>query len=121
MIGNSFLIALEDSTKYNQIKGRNMYGKFYENELRTIYVAGNGQTVYYAYDESDKEIGVNRADCSNLIIRMLESKVQRVTFLTKPNATLYPPGRIPRGELFLKGFRARFNERMNSKEELIEQ
>jgi len=121
MIGNAFLIALEDSTKYNQIKGRNMYGKFYENELRTIYVAGNGQTVYYAYDESDKEIGVNRADCSNLIIRMLESKVQRVTFLTKPNATLYPPGRIPRGELFLKGFRARFNERMNSKEELIEQ
>jgi lipopolysaccharide export system protein LptA len=119
MIGNAFLIAREDSTKYNQIKGRDMFGKFYENELRKIFVKGNGQTVYYAYDENQKMIGVNRADCSNLIIRIENSEVKRVTFLTKPNATLYPPGQIPKGELFLKGFRARFVEQVKNKNELI--
>lgn len=119
MLNNAFLIALEDSTKYNQIKGRNMYGKFVENELRTIYVEGNGQTVYYAYDESDEEIGVNRADCSNLIIRIVDSRVERVTFLVKPKATLYPTGQIPQGELFLKGFNPRYKEQYKSKEDLF--
>jgi hypothetical protein len=96
-----------------------MFGKFYENELRMIFVKGNGQTVYYAYDAEDKMIGVNRADCSNLVIRIEDSEVKRVTFLTKPNATLYPPGQIPKGELFLKGFRARFMEQIKSKNELL--
>lgn len=120
MLGNAFLISLEDSTKFNQIKGRNMYGKFFENELRTIYVQGNGQTVYYAYDDKDLEIGVNRADCSNLIIRIKESRVDRVTFLVKPDATLYPSGQIPAGELFLKGFNPRYKEKIASKEALFE-
>ncbi len=119
MIGNAFLIAREDSIKYNQIKGRDMFGKFYSNELRTIFVEGNGQTVYYAYDEQEKEIGVNRADCSNLMIRIAESQVQRITFLTKPNATLYPPGQIPKGELFLKGFKQRFDEQLKGKADLL--
>lgn len=120
MLGNAFLISLEDTSKYNQIKGRNMYGKFFENELRTIYVQGNGQTVYYAYDEKDLEIGVNRADCSNLIIRIKDSRVDRVTFLVKPEATLYPSGKIPAGELFLKGFNPRYKEKIASKEALFE-
>jgi hypothetical protein len=120
MIDNAFLIALEDSSKYNQIKGRDMYGKFFENELRLIYVMGNGQTVYYAYDEEDKEVGVNRADCSNLIIRIKESKVERVTFITKPDAVLYPPYKIPKGELFLRGFNPRYEEQLKGKTDLFE-
>lgn len=120
MLGNAFLIALETADKYNQIKGRNMYGKFVDNELRSIYVSGNGQTVYYAYDEQDKEIGVNRADCSDLLIRIKTNKVERVTFIKKPNATLYPPGQIPKGELFLKGFNQRFSEKLPSKEAFLD-
>lgn len=119
MLNNSFLISLEDSTKYNQIKGRNMYGLFTDNELHTIYVQGNGQTVYYAYDEKDEEIGVNRADCSNLTIKIVDSRVKKVTFLVKPDAHLYPPGKIPQGELFLKGFNSRFKEQYQSKEDLF--
>lgn len=116
MLGNAFLIGVEDSNKYNQIKGRNMYGRFLNNELRTIFVNGNGQTVYYAYDDGQKQIGINRADCSNLLIRLNQSKVERVTFITKPNATLYPPGQIPAGELYLRGFNPRFAERFASRE-----
>lgn len=119
MIGNAFMVAREDTTRYNQIKGRNMYGLFADNELRSIYVNGNGQTVYYAYDDAQKQIGINRADCSNLKILINESQVERVTFLTKPNATLYPPGKIPQGELFLKGFHPRFSEKFESKEDLF--
>jgi lipopolysaccharide export system protein LptA len=119
MINNAFMVAREDTTRYNQIKGRNMYGLFADNALRSIYVNGNGQTVYYAYDEAKKEIGINRADCSNLRILINDSKVERVVFITKPNATLYPPGKIPEGELFLKGFHPRFSEKFESKEELL--
>lgn len=120
MIGNAFMIAREDSLKYNQIKGRDMYGLFNENELRSIYVSGNGQTLYYAYDDEEKQIGINRADCSNLRILIAESKVKRVAFLTKPNATLYPPGRIPQGELFLRGFNPRYAETFKNKEDLLQ-
>ena len=66
MIDNAFVVALEDTAAFNQIKGRNMTGYIRNNELYRIDVEGNGQTIYYPKDE-DEVIGVNRAESSNLI------------------------------------------------------
>lgn len=111
MTGNAFMISESDSLLYDQIKGKDMFGKFYDNVLRRIYVSGNGQTVYNAYDENEALLGINRADCSNLEIRIDKNKVKRIIFLVKPDATLYPIDDIPEGEKKLKGFRPRFEER----------
>ncbi|TNE29237.1 MAG: hypothetical protein EP346_06690 [Bacteroidetes bacterium] len=111
MTGNAFLLSETEEILYDQIKGKNMYGQFVDNELERIFVSGNGQTVYNAYDENEVLLGINRADCSDLEIKVKDNKIMRIIFLVKPDATLYPVEDIPEGEKRLKGFKPRFEER----------
>jgi hypothetical protein len=99
----SFIISKADSAKFNQIKGKNMVCHFKDNELYRVDVNGNGQTVYYPPDD-DEVIGVNKIECSDLIIFLKEGKVNTITFLKKPDAVLYPMEQAPINELILKGF-----------------
>jgi lipopolysaccharide export system protein LptA len=93
-----------DSLRFNQIKGKNMTGYFQDNKLCKIDVSGNGQTIYYAKNKKQKIFGVNRADCSDLIIKVKENKVQQISLLNTPDGTLYPIKELAPSELRLKGF-----------------
>ena len=109
----AFIISKEDSVKYNQIKGKQMTGHFRENKLAKIFVEGNGQTIYFAKDK-EKLIGVNRANCTNLMIYITDNKVAKITFLKKPDATLFPMNEFVPKEFLLKDFTWREKERPNS-------
>jgi hypothetical protein len=81
-----------------------MRGYFVNNKLVRIEVKGNGQTIYYAKDGEDL-IGINRAESSDLIIYLKESKVDRINLVLAPKATLYPPDGKEEMETILKGFK----------------
>ena len=118
MIKNAFILSQVDSVKFDQVRGKDMKGRFSKGELRSLYVIGNGQTVY-TVTEDGKQQGVNRADCSNIIVRFKNSDISEVVFLTKPNAKMYPLKDIPVGELILRGFNSRLDEKPNSKQDLF--
>ena len=119
-MGWGFMLNDVDSVHYDQVKGRNMFGTFKNNELRTLYVSGNGQTMYYIYDSKQGEyIGGYRADCSNMLIKLSEKKVQTINFMVKPHSIIYPLDKIPIGEQRLKGFKPRFEEKPNSRNDLL--
>lgn len=94
-----------DSLHFNQITGKNMTGYFRDNQLERIDVNGNVQTIYYAKNSKDKDAGVNRADCSDMRIRIKKNVVQKITFIKDPDGTLYPLRELKTSELRLKGFR----------------
>jgi hypothetical protein len=102
---NAFICEEVDSTKYNQIKGKTMTGYFVKNELNRISVKGNGQTIYYAKEDNGSYIGVNKAECTDLMIFLEDKKVQKINFYKKPTATLYPLDKAPAEELILKDFK----------------
>jgi lipopolysaccharide export system protein LptA len=104
LFSSSFIISKEDSLRFNQIKGKNMVGYFNQNKLRKVFVEGNGQTIYYAR-EKNKRTGVNKADCSDLLIFLKNNQVERITLLNKPDGTMYPPAELDPKELRLKDFR----------------
>jgi len=104
MKGSAFIIARQDTSKYDQIKGKNMTCHFRNNEMYRVDVNGNGQTVYYPKDEKEGFIGANKAECSDLIIYLKGGEVSIIKFLKKPDATLYPLKIAPINELTLKGF-----------------
>jgi lipopolysaccharide export system protein LptA len=104
MLQLAFLINQEDSSKFNQIKGKTMICHFSNNQLYRINVNGNGQTVYYARDKNDL-IGVNLAQSSDLVITVKNNKPDIIRFITKPSATLYPVALAPKEELILKDFK----------------
>jgi lipopolysaccharide export system protein LptA len=118
MENSSFIVSREDSSFFNQIKGKNMVCYFRDNKLYRIDVNGNGQTIYYPEDE-DELIGMNKAACSDLIIYLDESKVDRINFLTKPDATLYPLKEIPENLKTLSGFIWLDAERPYKKEDIF--
>ena len=94
----AFMVSMEDSTRFNQIKGKNMVGHFRENKLYEVEVLGNGQTIYYTRDKN-KTVGVNRAVSSNLLIKLNNNEVTRVILIKKPEGTLYPVGDLEETEL----------------------
>jgi lipopolysaccharide assembly outer membrane protein LptD (OstA) len=107
---SAFMVSEKDSVHYDQVRGKNMQGFFQKNDLQLIKVIGNGQTIYY--DEEDKQLrAVNRADCTNIDIYMKDNDINRIVFITKPDATLFPIDEIDVREFKLKGFIWRVNER----------
>ncbi len=111
MIKNSLVVNMVDSISYNQIQGKKMTGYFKDGEMYKLHVEGNGESIYYGEDDAKKLIGVNKAVCSNMIIAIKDNKVQRIKFLEKPTATLFPPKDAPAEELKLKLFKWLINEK----------
>lgn len=103
MRNTSLLISMEDTTKFNQIRGKLMVGHFKDNDLVRLDVTGNGQTLYYAEDKGVL-IGVNRSECTNLIIYLVENRVSRVNYLVQPAGTYYPLDLLPPEQSKLDGF-----------------
>ena len=61
--------------------------------------------ISYARDEQGAYVGVNQTACSEMVIRLKENQVQRITFLAEPKSKLLPMGQTDHNELRLKGFR----------------
>ena len=104
LINNAFLISLEDTSNYNQIKGKIMTGYIRDNQLYRIDVDGNGQTIYYPKDD-DITIGVNRAESSNMTILLEDKKVSSIILRTQPAGNLNPPLVLSTELQRLEGFR----------------
>lgn len=113
--GNAFLVSEADSIHWDQVTGLTMTGHFADNELRSLVADGNTRTVYFAREQAadgtERIIGVNRADCSRIIVGMNEGNIATVSFLERPDAVLYPLEKAPPDELRMKGAELRTAER----------
>jgi hypothetical protein len=103
MYRSAFITSREDSSRFNQIKGKNMTGYFRDGELYLIDVIGNGQTIYYAR-EGERIVGVNKAESSNIKIFVKENDIDKIRLITSPGGTLNPPDYSAPEALRLDGF-----------------
>lgn len=100
---SAFVVQQQDTTMFNQIKGKTMYGYFQKNELYKIDVDGNGQTIYYPQDK-EATIGVNRAQSSNLTLFFKQRKIDRIIMRVSPDGNMNPPLLLPEKDVKLDGF-----------------
>lgn len=89
---------------YNQIKGRNMTGYFTDNELTSIKVVGNSETIYWVREDDGTLTGINKAFSSDMSIRLKDKKMQQIVYIKKPEAVLHPEGELGEADLLLKNF-----------------
>jgi len=117
---NGFIVSLTDSTpqRFDQIKGRDLIGYFKDGQMDVMHVIGNGQTIYYAKEEDGRFTGVNKAICSNIKVKFKDGKVERIKFITLPEATFYPLSDFPESEAKLEQFLWRSKNRPKSKKSL---
>ncbi len=118
---DAFIVSEIDSLRYNQIKGKEMTGYFKNSELHKIAVRGNGETTYYGQDEQEKFIGVNVAESSDIDITLKEHKINTISFINQPKATMYPMGELdPVKDLRYKGFKWLIHLRPRTKQDIFD-
>lgn len=104
LTGVALVVSQKDSTKFDQMRGKEMIGHFRDNQLSKIVVTGNGQTIYYAVDQ-EVIIGVNKTESSDLVIYLKNNQISRINYMTKPDGTYYPLDMFPAEEARLSDFK----------------
>ena len=80
-----------------------------------MIVDGNGESAYYAIDDKEKNIGLNRVECGKMNLVFVDNRVQRIAFVGKPDGRLIPPSKIKPAERELEGFSWRIKEKPTQK------
>lgn len=119
---HAFIANLVADSAYNQISGRTLVGSFADNSLKKIDINGNGQAIYYATEENVEPpqiIGVNKAECSDIVIYIEENQIQRIALQKKPSGGLHPLILATKADRWLSGFAWHGTLRPLSKDDLF--
>lgn len=105
--GKPLMVSEVDTTRYNQIKGREMEAFFRDNDIFRHNVTGNAETLYYMMDEEAGEPNAFLVVHSANITFLIENRdMDKMIFRQNPDYIAYPIDDIP-GDVaqFLEGFR----------------
>lgn len=104
---NAFMIQKDSihPENFNQIKGRNMFGKFEKNDLKTLLVKGNSQSIYYNNNEkSNKLETITKELASDIEFTLQNNEIYETKYLKKTQGKTYPPSKFPDEEKKFDGF-----------------
>jgi lipopolysaccharide export system protein LptA len=121
VLGNSFIIQKDsiDPNNFNQIKGKNMYGKFIENKLRTLLVKGNGEAVNYNRNEQGALETITKQYCSNIEFEIENNEMSAIKCLKQSDGKTYPPSQFPEEDKKIRGFIWREDEQPKVMEDIF--
>lgn len=119
--GNAFIVQEDDSLKlsYNQVKGRDMRAYFKDDSLRTVFVNGNAETVYYSREEDRTLVGILYLMSSKIKLNFESNDIREVIYIEKPDGGMYPEKDYPTDKLRLKGFIWNEKDRPRNKKEIF--
>ncbi|KAB7531766.1 OstA-like protein [Flagellimonas olearia] len=123
VLENAFIISLDtiSGTGYNQAKGKDLFGKFIENELKIIDLVKNTEVIYYVYNDDEELVGIDKTICSKIRLLMANNDIEDITFFVNPDGDIFPEKDLPVESRKLKGFIWRGDERILSKEEIFDE
>ena len=123
VIENAFIISLDTISNegYNQAKGKNLYGKFIENELKIIDLVQNTEVIYYVYNDDNELVGIDKTICSKIRLLMANNDIEDITFFINPDGDIFPEKDLPVESRKLKGFVWRGEERILSKDGIFDE
>ena len=108
---NSFIISKNTLDYYNQIKGKELQGKFKNGKLHSIKLKGNTVLKYFEKNKKKEITGLNDILCSSILVYMKDNEINNISFKSKPEAIYTPKNLIEEKLLILEGFFNRFNEK----------
>jgi hypothetical protein len=122
VINNAFIVSKDTLGEgYNQVKGKNLYGKFEENKLREVDVIKNTEVVYFMYNDENEFVGIDKTICSAINLTLNNNQIEDITFFTRPDGVIYPDKDLPKNARKLRGFIWRGDERMFSKDDIFDE
>lgn len=121
LINRAFIVnTKQDSSKYNQIKGRKITGFFTNGELERLFVDGNAESIAYR-ENKDKtaytDMHHNRSSRIKLLIR--NENLTDFIPIKSTEGTIYPLHLLSQEREILDGFIWKPGDRPRSKEDLL--
>ncbi len=113
IIDNAFIVNKNNDEFYNQVKGRLITAKFVDQQLHSTHVKGNAESVYYAVDQEQAYVGVNKIACSEMNLEFINNQIGIIRFYRQPVSTFYPMQDVDHSQLQLEGFS--YDEQFRSK------
>jgi len=122
VFNNSFIVSKDSLSEndFNQIKGRNMFGKFEKNKLRNLLVKGNAESVYYNRNEETNVIEtITKEISSNIEFLLVAGVIESIKYLKASDGKTYPLLMLPEDVKKLKGFIWRESEQPKKMEDIF--
>lgn len=119
LLNKAFIVSQDSSGTFNQIKGKTMVGHFVNNEMKTIDVDGNAESVYYVREDDGYLIGVNKEEASFMEIRLDKNQISSIKYMEQISETMYPKKEIPADVKQMKGFSWKEKSRPKNKKDIF--
>jgi len=116
---NALAISLVSGDYFNQVKGTTINGYFIDGNISFLRAKGSAESVYYAQDDNNAYIGVNKSTADVIDMFFESKKPQRVVFRNDLKGTTYPMRQVNHTELRLRGFKWLDNIRPKSWREFV--
>lgn len=107
VLRNSFIIQKDsiNPNNFNQIKGRNILGKFKDNDLSLMLVKGNAESLYYNRNEETQKLETITKEIASDIEFLLENnEVIQTKYFKKTEGQTFPPSQFPEENRKFRGF-----------------
>ena len=105
-------MELDSGKFYNQLAGRDLIAYFSNQKLKSAFVNGNAQTIFFPQEEKNtdsvfviKRKGMNRLYAGDLRLDLDSGEVRGVSYIDKPDGKFYPISKINKEEQFINSFR----------------
>ncbi|MFY7670894.1 OstA-like protein [Tenacibaculum sp. MEBiC06402] len=122
VLRNSFIIQKDslDPNNFNQIKGRNMFGKFKDNDLLTMLVKGNAESLYYNRNEDTQKLEtITKEIASDIEFTFENNEVVQTKYFKETEGKTYPPSQFPEEDKKFRGFIWREDEQPKKMEDIF--
>lgn len=120
VFNNAFLISKDSlSDGFNQIKGQTLIGLFRENELYNVDIIKNAEVIYYAYNDENELVGIDKSKSATINIQIEESEITEISKLKQVDGMIYPEEDFPKNARIFRGFDWREDEQPLSVDDLF--
>jgi lipopolysaccharide export system protein LptA len=122
VFNNAFIVSKDSLAKedYNQIKGRNMFGKFDANKLKFLLVKGNAESIYFNRNAETQVLEtITKEVSSNIEFTLDKGQIQSIKYLKSSDGKTYPPSELDLEGRKIKGFIWREDEQPKSKNDIF--
>ncbi|ULQ57666.1 hypothetical protein KJS94_05565 [Flavihumibacter rivuli] len=117
---NGMVINRTEAGYYNQLRGNTLNGYFKDGAIDNMRAKGSAESIYYAQDDQQAYVGVNRATADVIDIFFLNKELNKVVFRSEVNGTMTPFGQVNHDEMKLRSFQWLEKRRPKTRFELFE-
>ena len=121
IVYNNAFILEKDSLGlgFNQLSGKALYGKFFNDELKSIDIVKNAESIYYLRNDKQELVTIDRSKSAKLKVYFKVSEIDKIQKINQIDGKTYPENKFNDNLKELKGFNNRLDEKINSINELF--